>query len=78
MIRSALTLLALLPFTLVAYDSTVTETPYLEAACEGRWPGRFIEIDGSHLYDCHDQLLVAKADPFGCANSTLEECYGDE
>ena len=77
MIRAAL-LLSLLPFTLLANEQWDHEDPAMASACDARWPGRFIELGNNTVYDCNASLIVAKASPLNCANSTLEECYGDE
>lgn len=76
MFRAILILITLLPaFGQAAL--TIHDAEYLEAACEGRWPGRFIEISPTDTYDCETGKLIPNSELHSCEDTSEEECYDD-
>ena len=67
-------LLAVTPTVLLINDLPAVEDPYLEAACEGRWPGRFIEINDITMYDCNNMVIINKSSLPSCDDESIAEC----
>lgn len=66
-------LLAVYP-TVLLVDDSVEEDPYFEAVCEGRWPGRFIELNDSTVYDCNTMVIINKSSLPNCDDESIAEC----
>lgn len=57
----ALMLTCLVLVSPVACADTAPDAEYLDAACEGRYPGRYVELDNDMSYDCQTGETVATA-----------------
>lgn len=69
-----LLILAVFPSILMVNGLPAVEDPHLEAACEGRWPGRFIELSDTTVYDCNNMVVVIKSSLPSCDDESTEEC----
>lgn len=67
-------LLAVCPTVLLINDLPAVEDPRLEAACEGRWPGRYIELNDVSVYDCNNMAIINKSSLPSCDDESTEEC----
>lgn len=57
----ALALACLVLVSPVACADAAPDAEYLDAACDGRWPGRYVELDNGMSYDCRTGETVATA-----------------